>query len=100
MRSSTRGCRVERLFEETAKAKSKTVSGREAFNLLQTYGFPPELTETLAIERGMHLDWDGLKKRKRNTKRIPAADSAKNSSSRDRSTRFVRHLRPPSFLDT
>ncbi len=54
--------RVERLFEETAKAKSKTVSGREAFNLLQTYGFPPELTETLAIERGMHLDWDGLKK--------------------------------------
>ena len=44
--------RVERLFEETVKAKSKTVSGREAFNLLQTYGFPPELTETLAIERG------------------------------------------------
>jgi len=31
--------RVERLFEETAKAKSKIVSGREAFNLLQTYGF-------------------------------------------------------------
>ena len=54
--------RVERLFEETAKAKSKTVSGREAFNLLQTYGFPPELTETLAIEREMHLDWEGVKK--------------------------------------
>ncbi len=54
--------RVERLFEETAKAKSKTVSGREAFNLLQTYGFPPELTETLAVERGLKLDWDGLKK--------------------------------------
>jgi alanyl-tRNA synthetase len=54
--------RVERLFEETAKAKSKTVSGREAFNLLQTYGFPPELTETLAMERGLTLDWDGLKK--------------------------------------
>ena len=54
--------RVERLFEETAKAKSKTVSGREAFNLLQTYGFPPELTETLAVERGMHLDWEGVKK--------------------------------------
>ena len=54
--------RVERLFEETAKAKSKTVSGREAFNLLQTYGFPPELTETLALERGLKLDWDGLKK--------------------------------------
>ena len=54
--------RVERLFEETVKGKSKTVSGREAFNLLQTFGFPPELTETLAIERGMTLDWDSLKK--------------------------------------
>src|SRR5208283_267973 len=26
------------------------------------YGFPPELTETLAIERGMHLDWEGFRK--------------------------------------
>ena len=54
--------RVERLFEETKKAKSKTVSGRETFNLLQTHGFPPELTETLAVERGLQLDWDGFKK--------------------------------------
>ncbi len=54
--------RVERLFEETKKAKSKTVSGRETFNLLQTHGFPPELTETLALERGLELDWDGFKK--------------------------------------
>ena len=54
--------RVERLFDETNKANSKTVSGRETFNLLQTYGFPPELTETLAVERGLELDWDGFKK--------------------------------------
>ena len=54
--------RVERLFEETEKAHAKTVSGRETFNLLQTYGFPPELTETLAVERGLELDWDGFKK--------------------------------------
>jgi alanyl-tRNA synthetase len=54
--------RVERLFEETKKTGSKAVSGRETFNLLQTYGFPPELTETLALERGLELDWDGFKK--------------------------------------
>src|SRR5271165_3811760 len=53
--------RVERLFDETQNAKSKTVSGRETFNLLQTFGFPPELTETLALEHGFELDWDGLK---------------------------------------
>src|SRR5208282_2985467 len=48
-------------FEETKQARSKTVSGRETFNLLQTFGFPPELTETLALEHGFELDWDGLK---------------------------------------
>ncbi len=57
--------RVERLFEETKKARSKTVSGRETFNLLQTHGFPPELTETLAVERGLELDWDGFNKEKK-----------------------------------
>ncbi len=56
--------RVERLFEETAKAKSKIVSGRETYDLLQTHGFPPELTETLAVERGLEIDWDGFKKAK------------------------------------
>ena len=54
--------RVERLFDETVKAKSKTVSGRETFDLLQTHGFPSELTETLAVERGLGIDWDGFKK--------------------------------------
>jgi len=54
--------RVERLLDETQNARSKTASGRETFNLLQTYGFPPELTETLAAERGLELDWDSFKK--------------------------------------
>jgi alanyl-tRNA synthetase len=54
--------RVERLLEESAQGKSKVVSGRETFNLLQTYGFPPELTETLATDRGLSLDWDSFRK--------------------------------------
>jgi alanyl-tRNA synthetase len=57
--------RVERLFEETTKAKSKSVSGRETFDLLQTHGFPPELTETLAVDRGLEIDWDGFNKEKK-----------------------------------
>ncbi len=56
--------RVERLFEATQKAKSKIVSGRETFDLLQTHGFPSELTETLALERGLEIDWDGFNKEK------------------------------------
>ena len=57
--------RVERLFEETEKANSKIVSGRETFDLLQTHGFPPELAETLAVDRGLEIDWDGFNKEKK-----------------------------------
>ena len=35
---------------------TKTISGEMAFNLLQTYGFPVELTEELAAESNMKLD--------------------------------------------
>ncbi|MCR4412551.1 MAG: alanine--tRNA ligase [Thermoguttaceae bacterium] len=54
--------RAEKLLDQTAGRRSKTVPGREAFDLLQTYGFPPELTETLALERGLQFDWDGFRK--------------------------------------
>ncbi|MFH1924604.1 MAG: alanine--tRNA ligase [Planctomycetota bacterium] len=57
--------RVERLLEQTAGAPGKTVPGSEAFDLLQTHGFPPELTATLAEEQGLHFDWDGFHKARR-----------------------------------
>lgn len=36
--------------------KLTTVSGEDAFNLYQTYGFPWELTYELAVSRGLHPD--------------------------------------------
>jgi alanyl-tRNA synthetase len=53
--------RAEKLLEQAEAKRSQKVPGREAFDLLQTYGFPPELTETLAAERGLELDWDGFR---------------------------------------
>lgn len=41
-------------FEEFAKGK--IISGKEAFLLFQSYGFPIEMTEELANERGMKID--------------------------------------------
>ncbi|OHB82123.1 MAG: alanine--tRNA ligase [Planctomycetes bacterium RBG_16_64_12] len=57
--------RVERLFHQVAGTPGKTVPGRDAFDLLQTHGFPPELTATLAAEQGFQFDWDGFHEARR-----------------------------------
>ncbi|MEM2017673.1 MAG: alanine--tRNA ligase [Candidatus Pacearchaeota archaeon] len=46
-------------FEELAKGK-KAISGKDAFFLYQSYGFPFEITKELAKERGMKVDEEGF----------------------------------------
>ena len=48
-----------KLFEEVAA--DGEISGDEAFRLHDTYGFPLELTEELARERGLPVDEDGFR---------------------------------------
>ncbi len=45
----------------TTEAGSKTVQGTDVFKLHDTYGFPPDLTEILAQEQGLEIDWTGYK---------------------------------------
>jgi alanyl-tRNA synthetase len=45
---------VERLIAEAGSAK--TISGGDVFDLYQTYGFPPELTEEILREAGLTFD--------------------------------------------
>lgn len=52
--------RIENVFRSIGSNAS--VSGKDAFEMYQTYGFPPELFETLAAERGYGFDWDGFQK--------------------------------------
>jgi alanyl-tRNA synthetase len=47
-----------RLFEEVAGGEG--ISAEDAFKLHDTYGFPLELTEELARERGLAVDVDGV----------------------------------------
>ncbi|MCG2682255.1 MAG: alanine--tRNA ligase [Planctomycetales bacterium] len=54
--------RIERLFKQMRDRRQGTVSGAEAAEMFQTYGFPPELFETLAAERNLAFDWDGFEK--------------------------------------
>ena len=49
-----------KLFEEVAGGDG--ISGDDAFRLHDTYGFPLELTEELARERGLPVDVDGFQR--------------------------------------
>ena len=57
-------------------AIATTVAGAEAADMYQTYGFPPELFETLAAERNLAFDWDGYREAMESTaiRRGGAAD--------------------------
>ncbi len=54
--------RVDRMFEKMRDGGKSIVPGAEAFDLYQTFGFPPELCETIASEQGFTFDWDGFRR--------------------------------------
>ncbi len=49
-------------FEKLSGEKKKSLSGKEVFQLFDTYGFPLELTEELAMEKGLKIDKKGFEK--------------------------------------
>ena len=54
--------RIENVFRSMKVGGAGTVSGQDAFEMYQTYGFPPELFETMAAEEKFGFDWDGFQK--------------------------------------
>ncbi|MEI8069945.1 MAG: alanine--tRNA ligase [Planctomycetota bacterium] len=53
--------RIEKLFATIEKSGAGLVGGSDAAELYTTYGFPPELLETLAAERNCAFDWSGFR---------------------------------------
>ncbi|MBN2731670.1 MAG: alanine--tRNA ligase [Balneolaceae bacterium] len=69
------------LFNEVAEGK-ETISGEDAFKLHDTYGFPIDLTELMARERGMEVDHEGFQQKMQEQKeRARAAGNFKADQS-------------------
>ena len=64
-----------KLFEEVASRGS--ISGKEAFDLTATYGFPFELTHELALERGIPVDEDDFQLRMAEHREVSRAGGAR-----------------------
>ncbi len=51
-------------FEETLEKGMKLIGKVSSFDLYQTYGFPPEITDELLEQKGEKLDWAEFEKQK------------------------------------
>ena len=54
--------KLEDVVQAAKTAKTKTLSGKDVFQLYDTYGFPLELTREIAEGLGMAVDEEGFKK--------------------------------------
>lgn len=56
---------LENGIKQFEKLATKDISGMDAFDLLQSYGFPVELTEELAKEKGLLIDMESFNEEKK-----------------------------------
>ena len=77
LRTLDRGIRL--MDEHIAKnAETKVISGKDAFILYDTYGFPIDLTELIASEKGYTVDMEGFGKELQKQK-----DRARNATANE-----------------
>ncbi len=69
---------TENIIKEMKKENRKIMTGEEAFQLYDTYGFPVELTEDVLKERNLELDKDGFNVAMTKQKELTRASSSKN----------------------
>src|SRR5271165_5301314 len=66
--------------EETRRKKSSVLSGEQAFQLHDTYGFPIDLTLEMAAEQGLSVDEDGFRRLMAEQKERARRDAAEKKT--------------------
>ncbi len=86
--------RFEELAERVRKQKAASIDGGEAYELYATYGFPQDLVELMARERGLSIDESGWNKaRERHVAASKGAGTFKQLLSGDQIESVRRRLR-------
>ncbi|MEW9554320.1 alanine--tRNA ligase [Nonomuraea sp. NPDC050783] len=62
--------------EETRRRSGSTISGDQAFQLHDTYGFPIDLTLEMAAEQGLQVDEEGFRRLMKEQRQRAKADAA------------------------
>ena len=62
-----------------SELKDQTISGEQAFELYDTFGFPFDLTSLIARERGINVDETGFKKEMEKQKQRSKTDAVKET---------------------
>lgn len=68
-----------KLFDEYSNNGTSNIGGRQAFELYDTFGFPIDLTQLIAKEKGIEVDLDGFKIALQEQKDRSRADAKKES---------------------
>lgn len=54
--------KFDKAVRRCGEEKVDTIDGKTVFTLYDTFGFPPEITQELAEEKGLKIDMEGFKK--------------------------------------
>jgi alanyl-tRNA synthetase len=78
--------KFEELSADLGRRDIKVIPGEEAFRLYDTYGFPVDLTQVMAREKGLEVDIDGFQKameEQRTRSREATAETGAETITRD-----------------
>ncbi len=70
---------LKRIEVLESELKNKTLTGEQAFELYDTFGFPLDLTSLIAREKGFSVDEEGFKLEMEKQKKRSKADAAKET---------------------
>ena len=84
---------LDKVSDEAIASGSKTITGKEAFTLYDTYGFPLDLTELILREKGLDVDVDEfgieMQKQKERARNAAAVETGDWTTLGEGTTEFV-----------
>ncbi|MFH2006533.1 MAG: alanine--tRNA ligase [bacterium] len=93
LRTLERGVGLFSAVVDELEGDARRLDGEVAFKLYETYGFPRDLTELMARERGITVDWAGWDRAERTH-----AEASKGEERQALDPRELEGLRPTRFL--